>query len=251
MGAATCQLLAEGGAKVHAFDISPVEQAGIEHFQKCDLLDQASIDETVAASGGGIDSLFYCAGLGTGQSWADTLTVNFLAARYLIEGMMPKIKKGGAVATIASLMLGWEAQTTMLSEILATKTISEGRAWAEENADSGRWPEPYSLSKYTMAAWVIFESPRFMEDYGVRLNTLGPGVTESPMLKSFLATSGERIKSQPNPIGRFSTPEEQGHAMMFLNSPLSSYLVGALLHNDGGLYAALLGNGLKGQLQGT
>lgn len=248
MGAATCQLLVDGGADVYAFDVKPVEIKGIKQSQICNLLDQQSIDEAIAAAGDNIDCLFYCAGLGTGFSWANTLTVNFFAMRYVIENLLPKMNKGGAIATIASLMLGWEQQVAMLSEILATKTIEEGREWAEKNTE--RWADPYHLSKITMAAWVTFEAPRIMQDFGVRLNTLGPGVTESPMLSTFQASSGETLKKQPNPIGRYSAPEEQAQAMMFLNSPLASYLVGALIHNDGGLCAALLGGALKARLNG-
>lgn len=247
MGAATTKLLVEGGAEVYALDIKQVEIEGVKAALECNLLDQASIDAAIEAVGDNIDCVFGCAGLPTGFSWADTLTVNFFASRYFIEKLLPKTNKGGAIATISSLTLGWEMQFATISEALANKTIEEGRAWVDNIGD--RWPEPYSFSKYCLTAWTILEAPRFMEEYGVRLNTLGPGVTESPMLASFRATSAENMDSQPNPAGRWSTPEEQAHAMMFLNSPLASYLNGVALPNDGGMHAALLSGGLKAAAQ--
>ncbi len=249
MGAATVELLVKAGAEVHAFDVKPVEIAGIKSSNQCNLLDQESIDAAIELMGGNIDALFSCAGLPTGFPWDDTLTVNFFGPRYLIEKILPKMNKGGAIATIASLTLGWERQLGTINEALSTTTIAEGRAWVDKVGD--RWPEPYSFSKYCLAAWTTFESPRMMEEYGVRLNSLGPGITSSPMLDSFRETSAETMDAQPNPIGRWSAPEEQAQAMMFLNSPLATYLVGAVLPNDGGLHAALLGNALKSALAGA
>lgn len=246
MGAATVELLLDAGAEVHAFDVKPVENTRLASSHSLDLLDQGSIDAGIAKMGNDIDAVFSCAGLPTGFPWDDTLTVNFFGPRYLIEQLLPNIKQGGAVATIASLTLGWERQIATLQEALATKNIAEGRAWVENIGD--RWPEPYSFSKYCLAAWTTFNAPQFVEQYGVRLNSLGPGVTESPMLASFRATSAENMDAQPNPIGRWSSAEEQAQAIMFLNSPNASYLVGALLANDGGLQSALLSQGLQAAL---
>jgi len=37
-----------------------------------------------------------------------------------------------------------------------------------------------------------------------------------------------------NPLGRFGTPEEVAHAVLFLASPLSDYINGQVLSVDGG-----------------
>lgn len=247
MGAATTKLLLEAGANVYALDLQPVEAEGVTSSIICNLLDQSSIDAAIESIGTDVDAIFSCAGMPTGCSWEDTLTVNFFAPRYFIEKMLPRMKKGGAIATIASLTLGWERQFATINEALQTTSIDEGRAWVKNIGD--RWPEPYSFSKYCQAAWTTLEAGPVMEQYGVRLNTLGPGVTSSPMLASFRETSAENMDAQPNPMGRWSTPEEQGHAMMFLNSPLASYLVGVALANDGGLEAGLKSQGVKASLQ--
>ena len=248
MGAATTALLIEGGAEVYALDVQQVEQEGIKAGIVCNLLDQSSIDAALDAIGVGIDAVFSCAGLPTGCGWADTLTVNFFAPRYLLNKILPSMNSGGAIAVISSLTLGWERQIATIGEALATNSIEEGRAWVDNIGD--RWPEPYSFSKYCLAAWTTFEAPGFMEEFGVRLNALGPGITSSPMLDSFRETSADNMDAQPNPIGRWSAPEEQAQVIMFLNSPLASYLVGANISNDGGLEAALKGGALKAALQG-
>jgi len=44
----------------------------------------------------------------------------------------------------------------------------------------------------------------------------------------------------PQPLGRETTAEEQAFAMLFLNHPRASALVGLSLYNDGGSQAAIL-----------
>lgn len=249
MGAATVRLLLDAGAEVHAFDVKSVDKPGLASSHVCDLLDRESIDQSVERIGDGVDAFFSCAGLPTGCPWADTLTVNFFAPRYMIEQLLPRMTRGGAIATIASLTLGWERQIALLSEALATTSIEEGRTWAATIGD--RAADPYNLSKLCLAAWTTFECFRVANDLGVRLNTLGPGMTETPMLASFLASSAENMGKLPNPLGRYSTPEEQAHALMFLNSPNAGYLVGAVLPNDGGLHASLLAGALRQSLAQT
>ena len=151
MGAETTRLLIESGARVYALDLNPVEAEGVTSSIVCNLLDQSSIDAAIESIGGDVDAIFSCAGMPTGCSWEDTLTVNFFAPRYFVEKMLPKMNKGGAVATIASLTLGWERQFATINEALETESIEEGRAWVKNIGD--RWPEPYSFSKYCQAAW--------------------------------------------------------------------------------------------------
>ena len=74
---------------------------------------------------------------------------------------------------------------------------------------------------------------------GLRINTLCPGVTETPMMPDFEKTVGDQLAALPCPIGRRSTAEEQAHALLFLNSVEAAYLTGAELFNDGGATAAM------------
>ena len=74
----------------------------------------------------------------------------------------------------------------------------------------------------------------------MRLNVIGPGPTNTPMMGEFEKAVGEVMASMPQPMGRNSTPEEQADVMIFMNHPACSYLVGATIYVDGGLSASLM-----------
>ena len=102
MGAATAQILVDLGAQVTAIDIKPTEVA-VSRFLEVDLRDPAAIDGAVAAIDGPLDNLFSCAGLpGPPFSELDTMKVNFVGARHLAEGLVPKMQSGSSISAISS-----------------------------------------------------------------------------------------------------------------------------------------------------
>lgn len=72
-----------------------------------------------------------------------------------------------------------------------------------------------------------------MAEYGIRVNTLSPGLTGTPVNQNIpeamFGAFMDRI-----PVGRMGTPEEQAEAALFLGSDQSSYMFGANLVVDGG-----------------
>ncbi len=78
------------------------------------------------------------------------------------------------------------------------------------------------------------------KDRGIRVNTLSPGVTDTPRLDSQVSTPAERERLvnmylSMVPIGRLSRADEVANAALFLASDQSSYMTGADLMNDGGI----------------
>ena len=70
---------------------------------------------------------------------------------------------------------------------------------------------------------------------GIRINCIGPTVTDTPFLADTIKTYGEGfIDAFPKPLGRVSRPEEQARALIFLNSDAASYITGQVLWTDGG-----------------
>ena len=68
----------------------------------------------------------------------------------------------------------------------------------------------------------------------VRANAVAPGMTDTPRLRGFTASDvGQRVL-QRIPLHRLGTPEEISWAILFLLSPLASYVNGVLLTVDGG-----------------
>jgi NAD(P)-dependent dehydrogenase (short-subunit alcohol dehydrogenase family) len=68
----------------------------------------------------------------------------------------------------------------------------------------------------------------------VRANAVAPGMTDTPRLAGFTNSEiGQRALSRI-PLGRLATPDEISWAILFLLSPLASYINGVLLTVDGG-----------------
>jgi NAD(P)-dependent dehydrogenase (short-subunit alcohol dehydrogenase family) len=77
------------------------------------------------------------------------------------------------------------------------------------------------------------------KDRGIRVNTLSPGVTNTPILDSQSETEGRDkiVEMYLNmiPIGRLAEAVEIANAAVFLGSDQSSYMTGADLMADGGV----------------
>ncbi len=240
MGAATAELLVELGARVTAMDVKPVETAGVESLT-VDLLDKDSIAAAVAAVDGPVDALFSVAGLpGPPFSDLDTVTVNFIGARLLIESLASTMPEGSAIAAVASNAgLGWQNEYASLLPLVETPGFDEAIAWIEANPEPMAANMGYLYSKKLMNAWVAWRSPSMLADRGIRLNNTNPGPTETAMMPAFEGFAGkEMIDAFIGPSGRRSTAEEQAWPLLFLNSPRSSYIAGEALHVDAGFQAA-------------
>ncbi|KAI1743797.1 NAD(P)-binding protein [Xylaria scruposa] len=71
--------------------------------------------------------------------------------------------------------------------------------------------------------------------YGIRVNCICPSWVNTPMVKQAVDNMpglGEKINSAV-PLGRIATPEEVADAVIFMSSPLSSYVTGSGFILDG------------------
>ncbi len=239
MGAACAQILVDLGADVTALDINETKVA-VAKALRVDLRDPASIDEAAAQIDGPIDSVFSCAGLpGPPFSELDTMLVNFVGARHLIEALLPQIVEGGSVGCISSAgAVGWENHKDPILALISNDTFESARAWLEDNEETWGW-SGYLWSKYVIDYWVGHRGVDFMKDHAVRLNCINPGPSDTPMMPAFHALAGkEMIDTAIGPIGRYSTAEEQAWPLVMLNSPRMSYVSGEVFWTDGGYYGA-------------
>ena len=75
--------------------------------------------------------------------------------------------------------------------------------------------------------------------YGIRVNIVGPGVTDTPMSARSLADPQKRAKMmEKTPLGRPAPPAEIASVIAFLASDASSFMTGAYVPVDGGTLAA-------------
>lgn len=189
-------------------------QADATHLDDLDRVAAA-----VKAEKGVVDIIVSNAGL-TEQAMIDDLTPEHfdktfnLMARgpvFLVQKLLPLMTGGGSIILVSSAMhgMGIPGHTTYAATKAALRSYA--RTWAAE-----------------------------FKDRGIRVNTLSPGVTDTPILDSQSSSAEERedlVNMYLNmiPIGRLGRAEEMANAALYLASDQSSYMTGADLMNDGGV----------------
>ena len=78
-----------------------------------------------------------------------------------------------------------------------------------------------------------------LAEHAVRVNVVGPGPTETPLIASTLEdpVAVERWKSRI-PMRRFAEASEIAEVVGFLTNAASSYITGAFIPVDGGMLSA-------------
>lgn len=183
------------------------------------LQDLDGMAAAVKAEKGIVDIIVSNAGL-TEQASIDSLTeehfdktFNLMAKApvFLVQKLLPLMTGGGSIILVGSAMhlMGIPGHTTYAATKAALRSYA--RTWAAE-----------------------------FKGRNIRVNTLSPGVTDTPILDS-QATTSEARESLVNmylsmiPIGRLARAEEIANAAVFLGSDQSSYLTGSDLMADGGI----------------
>ena len=243
MGESCATILADLGAEVHGLDVKE-GPAPVKAFHRCDLSDPGQIDRAVAEVGGPIDSLFNCAGLPTTGPSQKVVLVNFVGHRHLTEAVIPLMPVGGSVGFISSVAgMGWLPNAAHLLELCATPDFESAKAWCERH-DELIGANGYGFSKEAINAYVAHRGFQ-LAPKGIRLNSINPGPTDTPMMPSFVESVGEEFFERlPKPVGRNSRPEEQAWALVMLNSRRSSYTTATTLFTDGGFTGGLFTGGI-------
>jgi NAD(P)-dependent dehydrogenase (short-subunit alcohol dehydrogenase family) len=184
---------------------------------KAEDLDRVA--SAVKSEKGIVDIIVSSAGI-TEQGYIDSITpehfdkvfnLNGRAPVFLVNKLLPLMTGGGSIILVSSAMhvKGIPGHTAYAASKAALRSYA--RTWAAE-----------------------------FKDRGIRVNTLSPGVTDTPMLDSQSSGLGEReslVKMYVGmiPLGRLGRPEEVASAALFLASDESSYMTGADLMDDGGV----------------
>jgi len=188
---------------------------------------QAAIDGVLERSGGSLDALVLCAGIGPHtDDPVRIIEVNYRGAVAVLDGLFPALRGAAvAVSSSSSTMVKW-----------ADNPIAKG---TEEEAlrDAGeyRGQLAYAWSKNALTVAVRERAPKWGAA-GIRLNTVAPGAVETPLLEAGLADPryGEAIRNYQAPIPRHGKPEEIASLILFLLGPDAGYIHGAQFMIDGG-----------------
>jgi 3-oxoacyl-[acyl-carrier protein] reductase len=70
--------------------------------------------------------------------------------------------------------------------------------------------------------------------YNIRVNAIAPGRIKTGLMKTTTAES-EAVILRNIPLGYVGLPEHIANAVLFLASPMSSYITGEILDVNGGL----------------
>jgi NAD(P)-dependent dehydrogenase (short-subunit alcohol dehydrogenase family) len=126
----------------------------------------------------------------------------------------------------------------MCKAALGPMSSNGGGAVVNLISDAGRIGEP-GLTAYSAAkAGVVGFTKAFAKEaarYGIRANGVSPGTTHTPGSQAVLDGWGGEEKVVPSyPLGRLGEPADQAYAILFLSSPLSTWITGQILSVNGG-----------------
>jgi len=233
MGEATARIANELGAEVIGCDIRPVSGA-LKQQIEVNLMDEASIDDALLSIEGEIDVLLNCAGIpGPPFSNLETMLVNFVGLRHFTEGLLPRIKNGGAIASITSVAgMGFEKNLDKVREFLATEGFAAGKAWCEANPDVANG---YLFSKQAIIGYTKQQATKLCERE-IRINCISPAPTDTPMLPAFHDQISKEFMDEhfQAPVHRDATSEEMAEPLLFLGSDMARFVSGQNLFVDYG-----------------
>lgn len=233
IGLACAHTFASGGARVIVADRhrEPGEQAaaairaagGQASFVEVDVADaasvQAMVDATLAAHGR-LDIAINSAGVVGPRNttdrygldeWHSVIGINLTGVFHCLRAQMPAMIAGGggAIVNLASI----------LGSVGLPGTVA------------------YTASKHGVVG-ITRAAALDCAQQGLRINAIGPGFIETPMIAHALADKERHayLVTQ-HPIGRLGQPQEIANMAAFLCSEQSSFVTGAYYVVDGGYTA--------------
>jgi short-subunit dehydrogenase len=230
IGFATAIALSNHGAKVAAVVQSQDQVAALQKalpqaivFVQ-DLLDDeacAALPAKAAHALGGLDALACCAGIFfkklsdeiTLEEWRQTLALNLDATFVLTRAAIAQMRKTRS----------GDASVVVISSQIGLVGHARGAAYAASKAGLNGMVKSLALEWATE---------------GVRINAVGPGPIETPMVASTMADPVALATMQNSiPMGRLGQAHEIGEVVSFLLSHRASFITGQILCADGGFTA--------------
>lgn len=229
IGRAVCEALARAGASVAALDREPAHVEALvaalpgaqPHLSLSgDVADvsahEALLDRVVDGLGR-LDGLVHLAAVIhrrasleeiSEQDWDDQLDVNLKGAFFLNRAVGLRLRAfgGGSITNFTS------------------------QAWWSGGLGGS---VVYAASKGGIVSFSRGLARTFAPD-GIRVNTISPGVVETPMMSEGLTEAQRAWFIEQVPLGRMAEPSELAGAVVFLASEPARYITGATINVSGG-----------------
>ncbi|MCC7106555.1 MAG: glucose 1-dehydrogenase [Chloroflexi bacterium] len=227
-GAAEARLFAREGARVYLCDILDeagralareiVEAGGQAIYRHLDVSDEVGWHEVVdhvRETEGRLDVLVNNAGVPFRYGLMDTrladwervMRINLTGSFLGIQTAAPLMREGGGGSIV---------NTSSITGLVGTFTIA------------------YAVSKWGVRGLTKCAAME-LADWGIRVNSIHPGLVESPMVQN--SPEFLRAMADTTPMGRGATCEEIATLVLFLASDESAYMTGSEVVIDGGFVA--------------
>lgn len=232
IGLAIAQRFAAEGAKVVLLDVLAEKgqaeaeavkaHGGAARFLHLDTTDENAIEATVGdieANDGPIDILVCSAGIASAPGpffqtsaaeFERTLRINLVGPFLIgkaVAARMVETKRRGAIINVSSV--GGQ--------------LGVAESW------------PYCTSKAGLDMLTKTQALA-LAPYGIRVNAIGPGPTESPMT-THLPEAARAMMISRTPLGRFGSVEEMAGVALFLATEDAGFVTGQIIYADGGRLA--------------
>ena len=246
MGASAAEMLVDLGAEVYALDISDVE-SGVHQFHRTNMKDKASIDATLEKLPQEIDVLLNCAGVPHPPTPAlDTMMINFVGLRHLMDSLIPRMRTGGAIVSISSTMgMAWKSNLDTVRECLALETFQSAEAWLSESPELNA--DAYAFSKQCLIVYTQTLAGE-LSKRDVRINCISPSATGGAFMTKLTSVIPEEMIKPFTPANeRLGKAEDMGRALVMLGSDLAGFISGVNVPVDYG-YCAEVAMGQRDNL---
>lgn len=222
IGHATAELFRDEGATVFGLDIAATVPDGVTYVE-CNVADRASVDAAIetCAQDGRIDVLANVAGI-----------VQFGRFEQVDDELWDRVQ---AIDLKGPFMLMQAA----LPHLLACR----GNI-VNVSSVAGNKPQPFSVAYSAAKGGLTMMTKALaleLAPKGIRVNAVCPGTVDTPLVEAVAATFPSDL--EPRLVDRImglmpgssSTPREIGEAIVYLASPASRRITGAVLAIDGGM----------------
>jgi 3-oxoacyl-[acyl-carrier protein] reductase len=224
IGRECARILEAEGAKLALTDINPiaVQRGQAPLYVQGDVSKREDVERVVAAvvdELGRLDVLIHCAGIYrisplpevTDEEWDLIIDVN-LRSGYLL-----------AQAAVEAMRAHGDGRIVLFGSFAArTGGLRAG--------------VPYAAAKAGVEG-ITRHVAQYAGPLGIRVNCVHPGFTETPMV-DILDDTARAEAAQRTPLRRGGRPEEIAAMAVVLASDLASYVHGATLDVNGGMYMA-------------